>query len=244
VRRYYVVASDRLLRWLCWALVAAVIVSAVLNLGITLNILVHPPDVADGMPLVDRLLAFRTFDQQANTIFLISNVATIVVFFVAVLLAAVLRAYAPTATWADIIFAIFLVGGIIGIVAQLVNIGVNQAATYTYCDCGDRDVEVVAQEWALSIGWTVQQWLGVGAATIFGIGAAVTGWVLDNGRVWRWLSLAIGAALLISVVLLLIGRGEIADLVTGITLAILVPAWAILLARGSDRLPRRSEVVA
>jgi hypothetical protein len=232
-----VIASDRFLRTLCWTLVVVVIAAALLNLVSTLDILVARPDIPDDAPLGDRLLAFRAFDQQSNTIWLVSNVVQVVVFVLAVLIAVALLPYAPSAAAGMLILVLFVLAGVVGVVGSLVNIGVNEAATYEYCDCLDRDTQLIAQDWALTVGWTAVQWLSVGAVTIFGLGAALAGRLVNISAAWRWVSYLIGAVLLAAVFLVLIGQDDIAELATAFTLGILVPIWAILLARGAPPLP-------
>jgi hypothetical protein len=226
-------ASHRFLRTLCWALVVVVILAALLNLAITFNILVQEPDIPGDAPLGDQLLAFRNFDQQSNTIWLVSNIAQVVLFFIAMLIAVALRPYAPSGQAGILILVVFSLAGVLGILGRLVNIGVNEAATYPYCDCIDRDIQLIAQDWALTVGWTVAQWISVGAVTIFGLGAAIAARLIDISAPWRWASYLIAAVLLVAVALVLIGRSDVANLVTAFTLGILVPIWAILLARGS-----------
>jgi hypothetical protein len=230
-----VVASDRLLRWLCWILVVLVVVQAVLTYGLHQGWFVKFPDLSPTADLVDRLLASRSIDQQTNTLALIATLGALGVFVIAALLGAVLRPLVSSGSARDVMTVVFLLGGVIGVAAQLVNIGVNQAATYGYCDCGYKAEELIAQDYALGVGWTVQFWLALGAITIVGVGAAVAGRLVAISPLWTTLSYLIAIALFLGIALQLLGQGNFADIVIGITSGIAVPIWAILLARGASR---------
>ncbi len=125
----------------------------------------------------------------------------------------------------------FVVGAIVGVVSQLINIGVNQAATNGYCDCGYKVYEVIAQDYALSLGWNIQIWLNTAAIAIVGAGLATAGRIVDIGRDWSIVSYLIVIGLAIGVVLQLAGQGETAQIVVGVTAGVGVPMWAFLLTR-------------
>jgi hypothetical protein len=238
-----VVSSDRLLRWLLWALVLVVIVSAIIQIGLSLDIFLKRPDIPSDTDLVERIAASRAFDQGVYVFVLAGSLASIGVFLLAAMLGPAIRLLAPVGSARDVMAAVFIVGGVVGIVSQLVNIGVSQAATLGYCDCGYRTEELIAQDYALGVSWTAQLWLVTGAVTLVGVAAALAGWLVNVSAAWRYLSYGIALLLLIGVVLLLAGQGQIANVVEGIGAGILVPIWAILLARGLQS-PPAAEVAA
>jgi hypothetical protein len=57
-----VVSAERLLRWLCWSLVAIVIVSAFTTLTLSQN--PFGSDIPDSTELVERLSIFRANDRD------------------------------------------------------------------------------------------------------------------------------------------------------------------------------------
>jgi hypothetical protein len=238
-----VVASDRLLRWLLWTLVVLVIVSAVMQIGVSQNLFLKFPDIPNNTDLVERLATSRTFDQGAYVFTLIGSLASIGVFMLVAMLGPAIRFLAHVGSARDVMAAVFIVGGVVGIVSQLLNIGVSQAATFGYCDCGYRSQELIAQDYALGVGWTAQLWVVTGAVTLVGLGAALAGWLVEVSPTWKYLSYGIAVALVIGAVLLIAGQDQIANLVEGITAGIAVPIWAILLAR-SSRLRPAAEVAA
>ena len=229
-------ASGAALSWLCWTLVVFVIASAVLALGISQNILVKPPDVPSTTDLVERIAQYRAFDQGANTMFLISNLAGLGVFLLVPVIGVLLRPIAGTGPARDVMAVVLIVGGIVGIIAELTIIAVNQAATFGYCDCGYRTEELIAQSYALDIGFAIQSWLASGALAIVGVGAALAGRLVNLSAAWRWLSYAIAVGLILAVVLQLAGYEDAATLVTAVASGIGVTIWAIILARRAGQM--------
>jgi hypothetical protein len=231
-----VVASDRLLRWLCWSLIAFVIVSALGTLTLSGNPFSTP--IPAGTDFVDRLLTYRADDQKAYILDLIGALANIGVYAIAATLGLVLRRLAGKSAATDVLASVFLVGGTVGVAGQLVNLAVDQWATTGYCDCGYKTYEVIAQGYALDMGWTVAFWLGLGAIFTVGLGAALTGWLVGLGRDFKIVSYLIAIFLIAAVVLRFLGEHEysLSDLVVGLTSGIGVPIWAFLLARGSGRI--------
>jgi hypothetical protein len=221
--------TARIIRWMCWALIVLSIGAAILSATTAVN--PFSTDIPEGTDFVDRLLTYRSWDQQLYPLGLVSNVLTMAVLFLAALVGVALRAFAPVGLARDLMATVFIVGGVVGVVSQLVNVGVNQAATYTYCDCGYRAYEVIAQDYGLSIGWNIQSWLNVASIAIVGIGLAIAGRIVDINRDWRIVSYLIVVGLAIGVILQLAGQGQTAQIVTGVTAGIGVPVWAFLLAR-------------
>lgn len=232
------IASDRLLRWLCWGLIGSVIVSAAATLTLSVN--PFSSGVPDGTDFVDRLLIYRGDDAKIYPLVLIGSLATIGVFVLGAMLGAVLRRFAPAGAAADVMAVVFIVGGVVGVTSALINIGVTQAATNGFCDCGYKAYEVIGQGYALEVGWAAQNWLNTGAIVIVGIGAAIAGRVVGLSRDWRILSYLIALALLIGVALRLAGVYQGSDMVVGLTAAIMVPIWAYILSRHAGRLTERA----
>src|SRR6187431_3171581 len=147
-----VVASARWVRGLCWALVVLAVISALVSLLFAAGILRPPHDVQD---LVERLIANRTSDTDAFPFVVLGSLAAIGVFLLAALLGVALRSWAPATPQRDAMVMLFVIGGVLGIGANLLNIAVGNAATFTYCDCGYKTEEVVRQNYALMVGWTM-----------------------------------------------------------------------------------------
>jgi hypothetical protein len=152
--RWQVVASVRWLRGLCWALVVLAVISAVVSLLFATGLLRPPHDVED---LVERLIANRTSDIDAFPFVVVGSLATIGVFLVGALLGVALRSWAPPTPQRDAVAILFVIGGVLGIAANLLNIAVGDP-TFGYCDCGYKTEEVIGQNYALMVGWTMVSW--------------------------------------------------------------------------------------
>jgi hypothetical protein len=144
---------------------------------------------------------------------------------------------------------LLVVGGAIGITAQLLNVGVGQAANPFYCDCGYRNEEVIALNYALVVGWSAINWMAVGAISLVGVGVALAGRVVSVSGTWRTVSYAIAVGVVTAAVIRVVGSlvsiqsfdpFQVSDLITAVAAGILVPIWAILLARA----PRAMEPAA
>jgi hypothetical protein len=132
-------------------------------------------------------------------------------------------------------------GGLIGIATQLVNIGVGDAARPFICDCGYRPEEQVGLARALDVGFSLVNWLSIGAVTFVGLGVAAAARVVEVSTIWRLVSYAIAVAVLVSAAIRIVASLVfieifdpflVSDLIVAGVLIILVPTWAILLSRG------------
>ena len=238
------VASDRMLRRLCWALIAFTVATALFTVTLSSNVFSSP--VPDDAPFVERLLAFRASDQQVYGLLLVSSVVTSGVFLIGALMGPALRRFAGEHPAAGLMSAVFVIGGAIGIVSQLVNIAVAQVATFTYCDCGLLETEVIAQDYALALGWTTQTWLNLGGVTLVGIAAGIAGRVVEISREWSMISYLIAFGALVAVGMRIFQLWELSSLLIGVVAGLLVPIWAYLITRvlststetsGSDAAP-------
>lgn len=236
--------SVRMIRWLAWALAILAIVNAVISLGFALNIGAPQIDIAD---LVNRLIAFRADDTRIFPVIVVQALAGLGVFLVAAILGSALRRWAPDTPARDALVLLFVIGGVLGVTANLLNIAVANAATFGYCDCGYKTEEVIAQDYALTIGRMAANWLSIGAVTLVGVGTALAGRLLNFSPTWRFVSYAIALLLLFAAGLRLVAAFvfieafdpfQLSDILTAIAAGILVPIWAVLLARGIGNSPQ------
>ena len=233
------VSSLGWLRGLCWALVVLAVAAAVLTLLFATGILFPRIEIED---FVERIVAIRAQDTSAFPFVILGSLAGIGVYLVSALLGLAIRPWASATPLRDALTMLFVIGGVIGIGANLLNIAVGQAATFGYCDCGHKAEEVIAQDYALVVGWTIVNWLSVGAVTLVGVGAAVGGRLVEISPTWRALSYLIAVVLLFGAALRVldafvfiqgVNLFQISDLAVAVAAGILVPIWAILLARGA-----------
>jgi hypothetical protein len=232
------VANRQTLTRLSWALVVLVVISAAVTLLLTSGILHTQFDLPD---LVDRLVAIRTDDERIFPLVIIGSLATLGVYLIGALLGVVLRAWAAPGTTRDAMTLLLVIGGLIGISSQLANIGVGDAARPFYCDCGFRAEQMIGRDEALNVGWSIVNWLAIGAVTFVAVGVALAGRVVAVSASWRVVSYAVAvgallaAAIRVTASLVFIEAFDpfqVSDLIIAITSGILVPVWAILLERG------------
>jgi hypothetical protein len=239
------VTDQRYLRMLCWGLVVVAVISAVSQLLLTFNIWAGGPTLPDPQAdLVDRLAVFRGNDQEIFGLVLVGGVASLIAFVLVGLIGMVLRAYSTPGSWRDAMTVLLIIGATVGVVSQLLSVGVAQAATQGYCDCGYKTEELIAQDYALSLGFTLFGWFVNVAFVLVGVGLYYAGRLVTISPTWRTLSYAIAALLILSALIRLLAplvnlpevAFQAADTVSGLTLAILVPIWAILLTRGGRKM--------
>jgi hypothetical protein len=214
------------------------VVSAVVTLLFVSGVLLTPFAIPD---FVDRLVAIRTDNERLFPIVILGSLAALGVYLAGAMLGVVLRAWAQPSPTRDAMTLLLVFGGVIGIASQLMNIGVGDAARPFYCDCGYRAEEVVGLDRALSVGWSMINWLVIGAVTFVGVGVALAGRVVEVSSTWRLVSYAIAAGVLVAVAIRVAGSivfieafdpFQVSDLIVAVTTGILVPIWAILLSRG------------
>ena len=169
-------------------------------------------------------------------ILLASNAAGLGVFLIATVLGAALRVYAAPGSARDVMAVVFVLGGVVGVIAQLMVVGLNQAAAASYCDCGYKNEELIGLFKALDVGFSVQNWLAIGALTIVGVAAALAGWLVNVSAAWRTLSYAIAIGLIVAAALQVINQGDLSTILSGFVAGVLVTIWAVMLALAVPRL--------
>ena len=233
------VANRQTLIWLSWALVILVVISAAILLLFVTGVLLPDPD--ENADFVDQLLFMRTHDEQAFPFVIIGSLATLGVYLIAAMLGVVLRVWARATPTRDAMTLLLVFGGLIGIASQLLNIGAGDAARPFYCECDYRAEQVIGLDRALNVAWSMINWMNMGAVSFVGVGAAVAARVLTVSSTWRLLSYAIAVAVLVAVAIRFLASlvfieafdpYQVSDLIIAVMSGILVPIWAILLARG------------
>lgn len=247
----WVVASDRMLRWLCWGLIVAALAAAVLQLLLTFNLWAGGPANPDpNSDLPTHLEVIRGNDQESFPVAFASSLFALVAFALIGVIGVALRARAESGVARDAMATLFMGGGVVGVVAMALALAVTQASTFGYCDCGFKKEELIAQDYALTIGFVASAWVYNAAIALVGFGAWLAGRLVWVSGLWKQLSYAIGLILIVSVALRILASyvslGDIdlfywTDIIINLTIAVLVPIWAILLARGA---PRAMETVA
>jgi hypothetical protein len=234
------VANRATLTWLGWALAVLAVISAVVALLFVSGVLLTPFDIPD---FVDRLVAIRGDQERLIPLVILGALATLGVYLVVAMLGVALRAWARPTAARDAMTLLLVVGGVIGIGSQLLHMGIHDAARPFYCDCGYRPEEVIGLDTALHVAESMFGWLTMGALSLVAAGVALAGRLVAVSGTWRLLSYAIAVGLLAAVTIRLVAAlvlieafdpFQVFDVIVAVVSGILVPIWAILLARGAS----------
>jgi hypothetical protein len=227
----------KLIRNLAWVLAITLVLATLLRLGDQLNVFAKPPDLPATANLVDRLLASIPYREAIWPVFLAWNLLLTVAFLVVIPLSALLlRALDGSDARVRAGVASLLGGAIVGAVGQLAVIGaVDVTISLPYCDCGFKETEVIAQSWAQNLIGGAGDWLTTGGLVMIALGFLWLGSVIAGrartstlGR----LSSLVGLALVVGAVFTRTGwLDPLPDVVAAVTFGLLVPIWALWLAR-------------
>lgn len=231
-------ATNRLtpLSALAWTAAAALVIAAALTLVLQLNLLGEPPLRADGMDFVDFIISRFAWERGRLPL----DVTASLLFALAFLALAGVGWLLGSLALGDsdrgrLLAAAFVAAGILGAAAQLIYVGAVQIATEpTICDCGYRAEEILGRLEAAHAAGSQQTWLTYGAFVTGAVGFFLAARA-ERARWpggWTILSAAIGVLLLAAVVAEVIGLEIVPDLVVLAAVGLLIPAWAIGLARG------------
>jgi hypothetical protein len=239
--------------WRAWGRTLAAVVAATFALGTVLSVLdslniTTPATIyPSGSKLPDRILADLQNQSQRFPWILVATLAAAVGFAAIAALAPVLRRALGASEWrASILIGGLVVGGSIGIVAELGFLGGQIVASDpTYCDCDFADIQLISRSGLLDLVSTVQIWLLAGFLGLFGSGllAAVSAARVSSEAPPGWARLtALLAVVLVIVAIWIVGFPLLANAmalhvdvnaITGlpslIVLLILVPWWALWL---------------
>jgi hypothetical protein len=245
-----VAVSWQAVRRLALAVAILAIVSAVMTVIYTLALPPLPPPPPEVDDLVAQLESFQAIDQQLFPWTFVQSVVTIALFLCAALLGMLLRRWANASALRDAMVLLFVVGGVLGIAGNVLNIAASSLAAGGYCDCGYKNEELIALNYASRLGWDAANWLVIAALTLLSFGVASAGRLVAVSSLWRTVSYAIAGLILLAAAIRAVASFvfisafdpfQVSDLLTAVAAGILVPIWAILLARG---LPRSTEMAA
>jgi hypothetical protein len=231
--------SRRLTQALLLIFAVALVLATLLNLGIAFDIFVKPPDLADTLDLPTRLIASQPYREAIWPYDAATNLLYVVAFGALALVAGTLGLLAAGHASAALLRASALTSGLLGVAGSLLYVGATQITiTQQYCDCGFKNEEAISQFWAINIVQGGTTWLGYGTIVFGAIALVASADALRAIDPPRALGYAawIGAALLaVGLVLDIIGQGDAGDLVLAVATGILLPVWAVLIARSIAR---------
>ena len=221
-------------RWLAWSVGITFLIGTALQLVDIQNLYATPPAVPDTLNMVERRLAIQDYRVAIWPIFFLGNLSFGVGFVALAGLGLALASGLARGTARRIaITASFVVGGVLGAVAQLVVIGAAQATVdIAYCDCGFKETEIVSQIWAQMVVEGASNWLLNGAAVLAAIGvlAVDASFRRRMPAAWSIVSWLTAIGLVATVVVGVLQLGEDLGLYLFLVVSgVLVPIWSIWL---------------
>lgn len=235
-------------RSLAWILAIAFFAATVMVILLNFNITAPEPSFRQGEEvLVDNILIDLANQQQRWPQDLIANL----LFAVGFAAVAGLGATLPRLVGADdgragLMAAAFIVAGTLGVVGELLYIGVTEVGINAqYCECALRDPQLISRIEGLNLVRNAVSWLTDGFAVIFGVGllaaAAIAGGDSRMPSGWRtytrWMGVAAIAFVVVGHLLPAIASGGDVDLslvsvaLIALVAGVLTPIWGIWTAR-------------
>jgi len=224
-----------------WILAGGFILGTVLRYVDRFNLVATPPDLPDAN-MVDRTLSLTDYFHAIWPVFMWTNLGFAIGFVAVVPFAFNLAAATRLPGGLPTFKSLAAVGGIIGAIASIIPIGAAEGKVFVqYCDCGFKETEIVSQLWAQMVAEEIGNWFlrVAGVALAIGLFALLReGRSLVSPLLRTWTSItAIALILAAGAAATEILSFDAVDILTSVTAAILVPVWAIWLARSVETSP-------
>lgn len=216
---------------------ACVATATVISLALGLDLLVAEPELAVSLDLPGRLQAIEPFRVARWPFDAVSTLGFVVGFAVLALAADPVAALAEDDHQAGVLRSAILATGVIGAASRLLYLGATHLiVTTTTCDCGNIAVEEISRFWAAAVVEGATDWLGYGAVAFGAFAVALSARAIRLRRLpraWPWIAWAASLMLTAGIAIELVGEGSLGDLVLALATGLLLPVWALLLARAA-----------
>ncbi len=223
------------LRVLLVVFAICLVVATLLSLALGFDLLVQPPALDDSLDLPARLLALQPFREAQWPYDMAASLLFVVGFGALTLAAGPIADLGGTDPRASVLRSAIIASGLTGVISGLLYIGATQVTiALQYCDCGYKTEESISQFWAINIVQGASNWVSYGAIVFGAIAVALSVAVLGGRvrwRAWTWVGWSAVVFLLLSIVLHEVSDSPAGDLVVSVATAILLPVWALILAR-------------
>jgi len=224
-----------------WLVAIAFILATVLRYVDAFNLVATPPDLPNAN-MVDRTLGSSAYLHAIWPVFLWTNLLFGIGFLAAVAFASNLAAAARIEGGLPTFKSLATAGGVIAAIASIIPIGAAEAKVFVqYCDCGFKETEVVSQLWAQMVAEDIAFWFLQVATVVLAI--ALVALVREGRdlvppllRTWTYITaIALVLAAVFATTELL--TPDAVNLLTSVIGAVLIPVWAVWLARSVDSAP-------
>jgi hypothetical protein len=225
-----------------WLVAIAFILATILEYVDQLNLVATPPPGLENANMVDRTLGLSDYFHAIWPVFLWTNLLFGIGFLGVVAFAFNVASAARAPGGLPTFKSMAAAGGVIGAIASIIPIGGAEAKVFTqYCDCGFKETEIVSQLWAQMVSEDIANWFLRVAGVVLAIALIALvregrDLVSPTMRSWTYITAIalILAAVLAATELL---SPDAVNLLTSVTAAVLVPVWAVWLARSVDAVP-------
>ena len=224
-----------------WLVAIAFIVATVGRYLDAFNVVATPPDLPNAN-MVDRTLGSSAYFHAIWPLFLWTNLLFGIGFLAVVAFAFNLASAAHVSGGLPTFKGLAAAGGVIGAIASIIPIGAAEAKVFVqYCDCGFKETEIVSQLWAQMVSEDIANWFLRVAGVVLAIALIAllreaSELVPPLLRSWSYLT---AAALVLAPVLATteLLTPDAVDVLTSVISAILIPVWAVWLARSVEAAP-------
>ena len=230
-------------RVLSWIVAASFILATALVYVDQFNLFAKPPDIPESTNMVDRTIALADYFHAVWPLFLWTYLLFAIGFLAVVAFAANVASRAGIPGGVPTFKSLMAAGGVIGAIASIIPIGAAEGKVFVqYCDCGFKETEVVSQLWAQMVAEDIAFWFLQVATVVLAI--ALVALVREGRdlvppllRTWTYITaIALVLAAVFATTELL--TPDAVNLLTSVIGAVLIPVWAVWLARSVDSAPR------
>lgn len=224
-----------------WVVAIAFLAGTALTYVDRLNLVATPPVLPESSNMVDRAIGSAAYRQAIWPVFLWTNLAFAIGFAAAVAFAWLVSARSRVAGGLPLFTALATTGGIIAAIASLIPLGaVNAAVWQLYCDCGFKETEIIAGQWAGMVAMNIGDWFNRFGAVVLALALVAllreTGTMLSSSlRWWTTITAIALVAYPIMATTELPPDPIFPEVLTVAIGAVLVPIWSVWLGRSIDR---------
>jgi hypothetical protein len=228
---------ERLGAALAWLVALCFFAATAILLLLEFNVTASEPVNAPGNDLVSETVAFFKEQQARWPQELATGLLFALGFFLLIGLAVVLRRlFGKDDVRSSVASMTLGVGAGIAAASQLAFIGAKQVAIDPrYCQCEYAPEQIISQSRALDMAETAQAWLIVGFLVLGAVGLVLFAAANRDRRLlppsWGYVSQALAVLFVVALVGIVFDIQAVNDLSLAIISGVLVPIWAIVLAR-------------
>ena len=224
-------------RSLSWVIAIAFLAGTALIYVDRLNLVATPPAGLENVDMVQRAIGAAAYRQAIWPVFMWTNLAFGIGFVAAVGFAWAVSSRSGVAGGLPIFTAFATAGGIIAAIASIIPLGaVNASVWQLYCDCGFKETEIIAGQWAGMVAHDIADWFNRFGAVVLAVALLA---LLREGRsllsptlrTWTQITAIVLVAFPILATTEIPPEPLVPELLAALLGAVLIPVWAVWLGR-------------